>query len=244
MTKQFSELTDSQWAAISPYLNLRRKRRHDLRHIMNALFYMVRTGCQWRNLPPNFPPWRAVNYYFERWKRDGLLLRINDKLNMLDRVRSERSAFPSLLCVDSQSVKLTPMIFEDRGIDSNKKVNGRKRQILVDTEGRLWRAFAHAANLHDGPAGRELLKDTQSFDRYLKKIMGDDAYKGVFAKKLKSKAFFLGGLRGPKVSEDLCRLLNVGWWSGRSRGRISSVGSSKITKTPHNIRSHGSFSPI
>ena len=187
MTKQFSELTDSQWAAISPYLNLRRKRRHDLRHIMNALFYMVRTGCQWRNLPPNFPPWRAVNYYFERWKRDGLLLRINDKLNMLDRVRSERSAFPTLLCVDSQSVKLTPMIFEDRGIDSNKKVNGRKRQILVDTEGRLWRAFAHAANLHDGPAGRELLKDTQSFDRYLKKIMGDDAYKGVFAKKTQER---------------------------------------------------------
>ena len=140
MTKQFRELTDSQWASISPFLNIRRKRRHDLRNIMNALFYIARTGCQWRNLPPNFPPWRAVNYYFEQWKRNGILLRINDTLNMLDRVKSERSIFPSLLCIDSQSVKLTPMIYENRGIDNTKKVNGRKRQILVDTEGRLWRA--------------------------------------------------------------------------------------------------------
>ena len=183
MTKKFTELTDSQWAAISPYFNLQRKRRHDLRCIMNAILYMVRTGCQWRNLPQNFPSWRAVNYYFEQWKRDGTLLKINDKLNMLDRVRSEKSAFPSLLCVDSQSVKLTPMICEDRGKDNNKKVNGRKRQILVDTEGRLWRAYVHAANLHDGPAGSELLKDTKSFDKYVKKILGDDAYRGVFAQK-------------------------------------------------------------
>jgi transposase len=164
-------------------LNIRRKRRHDLRNIMNALFYIARTGCQWRNLPPNFPPWRAVNYYFEQWKRNGILLRINDRLNMLDRVKSERSIFPSLLCIDSQSVKLTPMIYENRGIDNNKKVNGRKRQILVDTEGRLWRAYVHAANLHDGPAGSELLNNTQSFDKHLRKILGDDAYRGVFAQK-------------------------------------------------------------
>ena len=71
MTKKFTELTDSQWAAISPFFNLKRKRRHDLRTVMNALLYMVRAGCQWRNLPQNFPPWRAVNYYFEQWKVDG-----------------------------------------------------------------------------------------------------------------------------------------------------------------------------
>lgn len=183
MTKQFEELTDSQWDAISPFLNVRRKRKLNLREVVNALLYMVRSGCQWRNLPSNYPHWRAVNYYFERWKVDGTILRMNDKLNMLDRVRAERSATPSLVCVDSQSVKLSPMIYEDRGVDNHKRVNGRKRQLLVDTSGRLWRAFVHAANHNDGSAGCALLNDTKSFDKDLKKILGDGAYVGIFAQK-------------------------------------------------------------
>ena len=143
--------------------------------------YITRTGCQWRNLPVNFPNWRAVNYYFECWKRDGTLLSMNDKLNKNDRICEGREATPSQLCIDSQSVKLSPMIFENRGIDNNKKVNGRKRQILVDTGGRLWRAFVHAANGHDGPNGKPLLSQTSAFDERLEKILGDDAYNGVFA---------------------------------------------------------------
>jgi transposase len=90
MTKQFNELTDAQWAAISVFLNTNRKRKVDLRAVVNALLYMVRTGCQWRNLPEQYPHWRAVNYYFEQWKRQGTLVKINERLNMLDRVRSER----------------------------------------------------------------------------------------------------------------------------------------------------------
>ena len=183
MTKQFSELTDSQWAAISPFLNLKRKRKVNLREVINGLLYVVRTGCQWRNLPSNFPKWRAVNYYFECWKKNGTLIAMNDQLNMLDRVNSEKSATPSLMCIDSQSVKLSPMIYEDRGIDSNKKVNGRKRQLLVDTGGRLWRVVVHAANGHDGPGGSPLLEDLEAFDMRLEKILGDGAYVGVFAKK-------------------------------------------------------------
>ena len=81
------------------------------------------------------------------------------------------------------------MIYEDRGIDNHKKVNGRKRQLMVDTAGRLWRAFVHAANRHDGPAGCELLNDTKSFDKDLKKILGDDAYVGVFAQKAQQQGF-------------------------------------------------------
>jgi transposase len=181
MTKQFEELTDTQWAAISPFLNLKRKRSINLRAVVNALLYMTRAGCQWRNLPVNFPNWRAVNYYFECWKRDGTLVAMNDRLNMDDRISEGRMATPSLLCVDSQSVKLSPMIFEERGIDNNKKVNGRKRQILVDTGGRLWRAVVHAANRHDGPGGKPLLDQVSAFDGRLEKILGDDAYNGVFA---------------------------------------------------------------
>jgi transposase len=189
MTKKFTELTDSQWAAISSFFNLKRKRRHDLRTVMNALLYMVRAGCQWRNLPQNFPPWRAVNYYFEQWKVDGRLGLINDRLNQVDRLLEDRAAFPSLMCIDSQSVKLSPMIFEDRGIDANKKVNGRKRQLLVDSGGRIWRVHVHAAHQHDGPSGSVLFEDSSSFDYRLEKILGDDAYRGVFAQKVAGKGF-------------------------------------------------------
>lgn len=145
---------------------------------MNALLYITRTGCQWRNLPMNFPKWRAVNYYFECWKRNGTLVSMNDK----DRVCEGRKATPSVLCIDSQSVKLSPLIFEDRGKDNHKKVNGRKRQILVDTGGRLWRAVVHAANKHDGPSGMPLLIQVKPFEERLERILGDDAYNGVFAK--------------------------------------------------------------
>lgn len=187
MTKQFSELTDIQWDAISPFFDLKRKRAVKLRAVMNALLYMVRTGCQWRNLPSNFPKWRAVNYYFERWKKDDTLVRLNEELNKLDRIQENRFATPSLMCIDSQSVKLSPLIFEERGIDSNKKINGRKRQVLVDTGGRIWRVVVHAANKHDGSGGSPLLSDISTFDQRLKKILGDDAYTGVFAKTAKEK---------------------------------------------------------
>ena len=187
MTKQFEELTDTQWDAISLYLNLTRKRRVNLRAVMNALLYMVRVGCQWRNLPANFPKWRAVNYYFECWKKDRTLVRMNDQRNKMDRIQCDRFATPSLMCVDSQSVKLSPLIYEDRGIDNNKKVNGRKRQLLVDTGGRIWRVLVHAANRHDGPGGSPMLDDISTFDIRLEKILGDDAYIGVFAKKAQEK---------------------------------------------------------
>lgn len=189
MTKKFRELTDSQWGAISPFFNLKRKRKLDLREVMNALLYMVRAGCQWRNLPQNFPSWRAVNYYFERWKLAGTLQLVNDKLNQMDRELADKAAFPSLMCIDSQSVKLSPMIFEDRGIDANKKINGRKRQLLVDSGGRIWRVHVHAAHQYDGPSATQFFEDCSSFDCRLKKILGDNAYRGVFAQAVAEKGF-------------------------------------------------------
>lgn len=114
---------------------------------------------------------------------------MNDELNKLDRLRADRADTPSLMCVDSQSVKLSPMIYEERGLDNHKRINGRKRQLLVDTGGRLWRVIVHAANRHDGPAGSRLLEDTTAFDERLEKILGDDAYTGQFAKTAKEKGF-------------------------------------------------------
>jgi transposase len=118
---------------------------------MNALLFIVRTGCQWRNLPSKWPNWQAVYYYFDKWKTNGLLEKINKALNKLNRKLQGRDEWPSILCIDSQSVKLSPMIYENRGVDANKKVNGRKRQLLVDSSGRLWAAHVHAVNVGDGP---------------------------------------------------------------------------------------------
>lgn len=189
MTKKFEELNDSQWAAISLFFNMRRKRKHSLRVIVNALLYMVRTGCQWRNLPSSYPSWRAVNYYFEQWKRNGTLQRINDTLNQLDRQQQGKEAFPSLMCIDSQSVKLTPMIYEHRGTDAHKKVNGRKRQLLVDTDGRIWRVLTHGANLHDGVAACAIIEASSTITQRLKKILGDEAYAATFALKAAEAGF-------------------------------------------------------
>ena len=185
MTKQFSKLTDSQWDAISPFLNLKRKRKHDLRQIINIILWLLRTGGQWRNLPQEWPNWQAVYYYFDQWKQDGTFERINTALNQLDRQRVGKEAYPSVLCIDSQSVKLSPMIWEYRGIDANKLVNGRKRQLVVDTQGRLWVANVHAANQADGPAAISLIGDILwRVGERLEKVYGDQSYNGVFAKAL------------------------------------------------------------
>ena len=181
MTEQFTKLTDSQWAAISVFFNTSRKRKLDLREIINAILYLLRTGCQWRNLPTTFPSWRAVNYYFEQWKKDGTIESMNQALNQLDRKAKNKRKNPSLLCIDSQSVKLSPMIYEDRGIDGNKKVNGRKRQVLVDSDGRIWAAQVHAANIHDGVGGISILASINSFGKRIKLILGDKTYRGKFA---------------------------------------------------------------
>jgi len=108
VNKQFLELTDPQWNAISIFFNLKRRRRLDLREVMNALLFIVRTGCQWRNLPSQWPHWQAVYYYFDKWKTNGLLEKINQALNKMDRKINGREEYPSILCIDSQSVKLSP----------------------------------------------------------------------------------------------------------------------------------------
>ncbi|GAA4461330.1 IS5-like element ISMac15 family transposase [Nibrella saemangeumensis] len=181
MTKQWSALTDSQWNAISPFLPLKRKRTHDLRQMMNSILWLLRTGCQWRNLPQEWPHWQAVYYYFDKWKQDGTLEQINLHLNKEDRKQTGREAEPSVLCIDSQSVKLTPLACEYRGMDAYKRVNGRKRQFLVDTQGRLWLASVHRADEADGRAASTLVTEIALLSERLEKVYGDQAYNGIFA---------------------------------------------------------------
>lgn len=202
MQPQFQRLTDDQWEVIKVFLNWQRKRKHDLREVFNAILWITRTGSQWRNLDSSFPPWKSVFYYFETWGKKGILEQMSQSLTMVERVQLERAPEPSLLIVDSQSIKLSPMIFEDRGIDGNKKVNGRKRQILVDTIGRIWVADVHAAHHHDSPGGLTLLERLPKNLTRLKKIMGDKSYRGTFAQAVAERnlsfeiPFREGGVKG------------------------------------------------
>lgn len=185
MTSQRQPLSDYQWTAISPFFNLRRKRKHDLRQVMDAILWLLRTGTQWRNLPDQWPHWQAVYYYFDQWKTNGTFEQINIALNQLDRKNQGREPNPSALCIDSQSVKLAPFICEFRGLDPHKRVNGRKRQLVVDTQGRLWAADVHAANAHDGPGAIKVIGTVLwAAGERLEKVYGDGTYNGVFNKAL------------------------------------------------------------
>jgi transposase len=166
-------------------LPVHRKRRHCLRQIIDAVRYICRTGCQWRCLPTCFPPWSAVYYYFRRWQLTGLWQRLNEAIVEADRRAATRAATPSLVCLDSQSVRLAPRIFEHRGLDGGKHVNGRKRQILTDVEGRILACRVHAANGHDGVEALALLPGRPpTWGQRLVTVVTDKGYRGRFARHL------------------------------------------------------------
>ena len=182
MQRKFRRLTDDQWEVIKLFLNWQRKRELDLREIFDTILFVTRTGIQWRNLSETkFPDWQAVYYYYDKWKKSGTFENINITLNVLERIQKDKEPTPSLGLVDSQSVTLNPMI-SNRGIDGNKKINGRKRHIFVDVLGRIYKTHIHPANQHDSPQGVNLLKNIKKIGERLNVIMGDKTYRGTFAK--------------------------------------------------------------
>lgn len=188
MQAQFERLTDGQWEVIKPFVNWQRKRELSLRDVMDGILWITRTGAQWRNLDSQFPDWSAVYYYFHKWTHDNTLEKINLALNMLERIEQDRVSTPSLGLADSQSVKLAPMIVEERGIDGNKRVNGRKRHLLVDVLGRIWKTQVHAGNGHDSPGGVGLLRNIKEVMPTLKKIIADKSYRGTFCQAVEKKS--------------------------------------------------------
>ncbi len=182
MQPKYERLTDDQWKVIKQFINWQRKRKIDLRDVFNAILFVTRSGLQWRCLEQtNFPDWQAVYYYFKKWDKEGTIYEINLALNQLERLQKGREPLPSLGLVDSQSIKLMPTCHIERGLDGNKKVNGRKRHILVDILGRIYDCHIHSANLHDSPQGCNLLNRCLDFGDRLETIMADKTYRGTFA---------------------------------------------------------------
>lgn len=174
-----SDVTDEQWALIEPHLPVStfgRPRKTDLRDVVDAIFYILRTGCQWRFLPKDFPPRSTVWRYFNKWRHDGTLDAIHDLLRAKVRAAEKPYAPRTSASVDSQSVDTTSG-GEARGRDNAKNVDGRKRHIVVDSMGLLLAILVSAADVDDAKAASELFArlEGQPLSR-VKQVYADSKY--------------------------------------------------------------------
>ncbi len=185
MQTKFSELTDSQRQVIEKELNQHqqmRKRKYSMRTVMNAVLWLTRTGCQWRNLDGRFPYWQLVHYYFHKWTKAGVLAKLLACLVSRERRRLSRNVQPSRAAIDSQSIKKGGFITLDSGLEGGKQVNGRKRHLAVDCQGLPLAIVQTATNVHDSEGGYELLWQIDGASpENMQVICADKAYWGSFA---------------------------------------------------------------
>jgi putative transposase len=173
-----TDLTEKQWQIIQKWIPKQKKGPKQVcrRRIINAILYLVRTGCQWRNIPHHFPKWKTVYNVFWHWRNAGIWQQIHDALCRLVRKNKGRKPTPSAGIIDSQTVKTT----ENggiRGYDAGKKINGRKRHIIVDTLGLIMSLVIHAADIQDQDGAKLAFEELGDRFKRLQVIFGDSAYK-------------------------------------------------------------------
>ena len=191
MKKYSTNITDNQWQFIKNILQLGdRKRKYDLRVIWDSIMYLVKTGCQWRMLPRDFPNWQLVYYYYSKWANaedfDLLLSKLREKI----RVKRNQNKEPSLGIMDSQSVRWGNNRALN-GFDGNKKVKGVKRHIVVDKNGFLLAIMVTMANVHDSKAVELLMRTLSYFLSPIKVILADGGYRGEIIEHVKNRFGYL-----------------------------------------------------
>lgn len=182
-----TDLTETEWQYITKVLNLQeRKRKYDLRLIWNAIFYLVKTGCQWRMLPLDFPKWQLVYYYYRKWASQLDFDLLLEKLRGHVRVKRGQSMEPSVGIMDSQSVRWGNNASLN-GIDGNKKVKGIKRHVIVDKNGFLIAVMVTIANVHDSKAAYLLMRVLKEMCSSVKNILADGGYRGELVDNIRKK---------------------------------------------------------
>lgn len=176
-----SDLTDSQWEHIKELLpatkHLGRPRELEMRHVVNAILYVVVGGIQWRMLPKDFPKWQSVYYYFRQWRKGHAWQRLHDRLRAEVRRTAGRHKHPTAGCLDSQSVKTT-QVPGVRGFDAAKNIKGRKRHLLVDTLGLLMTIVVTAASVQEREGARLVFARLNGSCKKLRRLWVDGGYRG------------------------------------------------------------------
>jgi putative transposase len=178
MTCYPSNLSSSQWQYIAKFLDIQKRRKHDLREVVNAILYLVKSGCQWRMLPRDFPKWQLVYYYFALWKRSGLFDVMQEALVEKTREANGKAQPPSVGIIDAQSVRSSLVSSQERGFDAGKRVMGIKRHIVTDTLGLVLMVVIHSAALQDRDGARLVMQKLREYWQSIRILFADGGYRG------------------------------------------------------------------